>query len=60
MAAPTLRQAAQVKGKLSATLKNWLPILQSNILLVDALDMRKQLNIASSSERKRNYAISAS
>ena len=35
MAAPTLRQAAQVKGKLSATLKNWLPILQSNILEIE-------------------------
>ena len=35
MAAPTLRQNTQVKGKLSNTLKNWLPILQSNILEIE-------------------------
>lgn len=35
MAAPKLRQNIQVKGKLSATLKNWLPILQSNILEIE-------------------------
>ncbi|MCE3037708.1 RNA polymerase factor sigma-54 [Helicobacter anatolicus] len=35
MAAPKLRQNLQIKGKLSATLKNWLPILQSNILEIE-------------------------
>ena len=35
MASPSLRQSAQVKGKLSTTLKNWLPILQSNILEIE-------------------------
>ncbi|CBG40319.1 RNA polymerase factor sigma-54 [Helicobacter mustelae] len=35
MAGPKLRQNLQVKGKLSATLKNWLPILQSNILEIE-------------------------
>lgn len=35
MAAPKIRQNIQVKGKLSNTLKNWLPILQSNILEIE-------------------------
>ncbi len=35
MASPSLRQSTQVKGKLSTTLKNWLPILQSNILEIE-------------------------
>lgn len=33
--ATTLRQNTQIKGKLSNTLKNWLPILQSNILEIE-------------------------
>ncbi|WP_104697913.1 MULTISPECIES: RNA polymerase factor sigma-54 [unclassified Helicobacter] len=35
MAAPKIRHNLQVKGKLSNTLKNWLPILQSNILEIE-------------------------
>lgn len=35
MAVPKIRQNLQVKGKLSNTLKNWLPILQSNILEIE-------------------------
>lgn len=35
MAAPSLRQGTQLKGKLSNTLKNWLPILQTNILEIE-------------------------
>ncbi|MDU7693647.1 MAG: RNA polymerase factor sigma-54 [Helicobacter sp.] len=35
MPAPKLRSAPNIKGKISTTLKSWLPILQSNILDIE-------------------------